>query len=114
MIRVLPTATWTDIISTSVGTGRETGDNMQKTQIAIILLAMVNLAGCAGSQPYKTEFASSSSVAINYNPDLMNPGEVQSVAQVQCDRYGKDAIAQSSVDSAWGLRNASFACTKRD
>ena len=87
---------------------------MQKTQIVIIALAIVNLAGCAGSQPYKTEFASSSSVTINYNPDLMNPGEVQNVAQVQCDKYGKDAITQSSVTSAWGLRNASFACTKRD
>jgi hypothetical protein len=72
------------------------------------------LAGCAGSQPYKTEFASSSSVTINYNPDLTNMGDVQNVAQVQCDKYGKDAIQQSSMDSAWGLRNASFACTKRD
>jgi hypothetical protein len=105
---------WTDIISLSVGTGRWSGDNMQKIQIVIISLAIVNLAGCAGSQPYKTEFVSSSSVTINYNPDLMNLGEVQNVAQVQCDKYGKDAITQSSVDSAWGLRNASFACTKRD
>jgi hypothetical protein len=111
---LLATAAWTDIISLSVGTGRWNGDNMQKTQIVIVSLAIASLAGCAGSQPYKTEFVSSSSVAINYNPDLMNPGEVQNVAQVQCDRYGKDAIAQSSVDSAWGLRNASFACTKRD
>jgi len=87
---------------------------MQKTQIVIISLAIVTLAGCAGSQPYKTEFASSSSVTINYNPDLTNLGEVQNVAQVQCDRYGKDAIPQSSVDSAWGLRNTSFACTKRE
>ena len=87
---------------------------MQKIQIVIISLAIVNLAGCAGSQPYKTEFVSSSSVTINYNPNLMNLGEVQNVAQVQCDKYGKDVITQSSVDSAWGLRNASFACTKRD
>ena len=87
---------------------------MKKTPFVIISLALVGLGGCAGSQPYKTEFASSSWVNINYNPDLTNVGEVQNVAQVQCDKYGKDAITQSSVDSAWGLRNASFACTKRD
>ena len=111
---LLATVASTDIISLSVGTGRWNGDNMQKTQIVIISLAIANLAGCAGSQPYKTEFVSSSTVAINYNPDLTNVGEVQNVAQVQCDRYGKDAIAQSSAYGAWGLLNASFACTKRD
>jgi hypothetical protein len=102
------------MISSSGGPGWGRGDSMQKTRIVIISLAIVNLAGCAGSLPYKTEFASSSSVTINYNPDLTNLGDVQNVAQVQCDKYGKDAISQSSTDSAWGLRDASFACTKRE
>lgn len=80
-----------------------------------LILAVVLLGGCAAvwGQPYKVEFASSSSITINFDPSLTNIGEVQNVAQTHCDKFGKDAVPQGGETSPWGLRNVSFRCEHR-
>jgi hypothetical protein len=72
--------------------------------------------GCVAvwGKPYKVEFASSSSITINFDPSLTNMGEVQNVAQAHCDQFGKDAIPQASQGSMWALRTMSFLCKKRE
>jgi hypothetical protein len=83
-----------------------------------IIMAVTSFAviGCVAvwGQPYKVEFASSSSITINFDPSLTNMGEVQNVAQAHCNKFGKDAIPQTSQDSVWALRNISFLCKKRE
>jgi hypothetical protein len=81
--------------------------------MAITVLAVMGCVAVWG-EPYKVEFASSSSITINFDPSLSNMGEVQNVAQAHCDQFGKDAIPQTSQDSMWGLRNMSFFCKKRE
>jgi hypothetical protein len=89
---------------------------MSVTRWAPLGMAVVILSGCVAvwGKPYRVEFESSSSITINFDPSLTNMGEVQNVAQAHCAQFGKDAIPQGSQDSAWGLRNMSFLCKKRD
>jgi hypothetical protein len=79
------------------------------------LLLILPLCGCAVAwgQDHKIEFASSSSITINYDPSLTNMGEVQNVAQEHCSKYKKDAVPQGNSTSPWGMTNISFLCVKR-
>ena len=83
--------------------------------LRVAIIAIV-LTGCAAvwGKPYKVDFASSSSITINFDPSLTNMGEVQNAAQEHCAQFGKDAIPQASQDSVLGLRNMSFLCKKRE
>ena len=83
--------------------------------IFLVALALIFLNSCAAvwNAPYKVEFASSSSITINYDPMLTNMGEIQKVAQENCDKYNKDAIPQAESTSPWSLKTMSFACNKR-
>ncbi len=85
-------------------------------RVAIIATILTALTGCAAvwGKPYKVDFASVSSITINFDPSLTNMGEVQNVAQEHCAQFGKDAIPQASQDSVWGLRNMSFLCKRRE
>lgn len=89
---------------------------MSVTRFVASTVPLVALSGCVvvWEKPYKVEFASSSSITINYDPAFSNIGEMQVVAQKHCAEFGKDAIPQASQDSAWGMRNTSFLCQKRD
>lgn len=82
-----------------------------------LYLAAVGLAlgGCAAvwGSPYKVEFASPSSITINFDPGLTNMGEIQNVAEQHCQQYGKDALPQDKDASPWGLRTISFLCQPR-
>jgi hypothetical protein len=81
-----------------------------------VSLSLTVLGGCAlaWGQPYKVEFASSSSITINFDPSLTSIGEVQHVAQAHCDKFGKDAVPQVSQDSPWEMRSTSFVCQTRN
>lgn len=78
----------------------------------IAVLGALALSGCAAvwGAPYKVDFSSPSSVTINTDPSLTNMGEVQRVAQAECQKYGRDAVPQTYADGPWGLREISFTC----
>ena len=80
-----------------------------------LLTCLVLLSACAAvwGQPYHVEFASSSSITINFDPALTNMGEIQNVAQENCNKYGKDAIPQGRSNSPSASSNMSFVCVKR-
>jgi len=84
-------------------------------KFAAVALMSVTLTGCvaAWGQSYKIEFASSTSITINYDPAFTNIGALQSVAQENCDKYKKDALPQASASAGWGLRTISFLCVNR-
>jgi hypothetical protein len=79
-----------------------------------IMAPVITECAVAWGKPYNVEFASSSSITINYDPGLTSMGEVQNVAQAHCDKYGKDAIPQGSQDRMWKLRDVSFICKTRE
>jgi hypothetical protein len=82
--------------------------------LAIVLL-LISGTGCVAvwGAPYKVEFASSSSITINFDPALTNMGEIQNIAQQHCDKYHKDAVPQAKNDSPWALSTMSFMCQRR-
>jgi hypothetical protein len=71
----------------------------------VILLAILSLAGCTplGGAAYKVKFSSPASVAIVYNPSLIDDGAIQQVAQQNCTLYGKDALPDVSFDRQAGF-----------
>lgn len=81
-----------------------------------LLIFPLALAGCAlaWQKPYHVDFSSSSSMTINYDPDLTSMGDLQNVAQEHCSKYNKDALPQAAVPGQLGLRSISFICTKRN
>lgn len=81
-------------------------------RIAILIMAL-GLTGCAVAwgKAYKVEFASPSSITINFDPSLTNMGRVQGVAQEHCAKYGKNAVPGEHQNSHWGLRTTSFVCS---
>jgi hypothetical protein len=49
--------------------------------MAVTIFAVIGCVAVWG-QPYKVEFASSSSITINFDPSLTNMGEVQNVKRI--------------------------------
>jgi hypothetical protein len=86
---------------------------MKSKSIVVMASGLLSACALAWGQSYHVEFASSSSITINYDPGLTNMGEIQNVAQENCDKYGKDAIPQSKSNSPWGLSTMSFVCVRR-
>lgn len=92
-----------------------------KTRIFVgVGCATLSLTGCNSvpvgwGKSYETEFASSSSITIKYDPVISSMGEAQNAAQKHCDQYGKDAVPQAESRSSFGgvLKSASFVCVKR-
>ena len=84
-------------------------------RVAVILVAGLFGSGCVlvWGHPYHVEFASSSSITINFDPSLTNMGKIQNVAQEHCDKYGKDALPQARSSDFWGLSTMSFVCVHR-
>jgi hypothetical protein len=85
------------------------------SRFASLTTLALGLSGCVAvwGENYKVEFASPTSITINFDPGLTNMGEVQHVAQTHCARYGKDAVPGASQDSMWELRTTSFDCRPR-
>lgn len=85
--------------------------------LRLVSLALIGstLSACVAvwGEPYKVEFASPSSITINFDPALTNMGEVQHVAQTHCAQFGKDAVPEVSQDTMWELRTTSYACKPR-
>jgi hypothetical protein len=83
--------------------------------VAPLTLTACNSVPVGLGNPSATEFASSSSITIKYDPLLTSLGEIQNTAQKHCDQYGKDAIPQAVMPSGPGgvLGNASFICKPR-
>jgi hypothetical protein len=83
--------------------------------IVVLLAVSITASGCiaAWGSTYKVEFESSSMITIDFDPSATTMGNIQGVAQQHCDKYGKDAIPQSSDTSYWGIRSASFLCQAR-
>lgn len=83
----------------------------------LIVLTALAIAGCGNAVGYgkasQTQFASESSVTIEYDPLLTNPGEIQNSAQRHCAQYGKDAIPQGETRGTWGTSSFSFLCRPR-
>lgn len=84
-------------------------------RVASLTTLAFSLAGCVAvwGENYKVEFASPTSITINFDPGLTNMGEVQHVAQQHCAQFGKDAVPGMSQDTMWKLRTTSFDCKPR-
>jgi uncharacterized protein involved in exopolysaccharide biosynthesis len=91
------------------------GEIMRRFRVLVVLAIAPAMAGCiaAWGSSYKVEFESSSMITIDFDPSATTMGNIQGVAQQHCDKYGKDAIPQSSDTSYWGIRSASFLCQSR-
>jgi len=87
---------------------------MSVKNLGIVLVA-APLAACAvgWGLPYNVEFENSSSVTVRYDPLLASIGEVQSVAQAICDKYGKDAVPLLERSDFAGVTNSSYRCVPR-
>ncbi len=81
----------------------------------LVFILPLSLTGCAlaWQKAYHVDFSSSSSMTINYDPDLTSVGDLQNVAQEHCSKYNKDALPQAVVPGQLDLRSISFICTKR-
>ena len=83
--------------------------------VLAMLAISITASGCiaAWGSSYKVEIESASMITIDFDPSATTMGNIQGVAQQHCDKYGKDAIPQSSDTSYWGIRSASFTCQAR-
>lgn len=88
---------------------------MRWSSVLIMLSIAVAASGCiaAWGSSYKVQLETPSLIAIDFDPGATTMGNVQVVAQQHCDKYGKDAILQSSDTSGWGIRSATFLCQAR-
>ena len=88
---------------------------MRWLRVFVVVSTSIATSGCiaAWGSTYKVQFESSSSITIDFDPSATTMGNVQGVAQQHCEKYGKDAVPQSSDTSAWGIRSASFLCQPR-
>lgn len=82
---------------------------------AITAIGALSLSGCAlaWQDTHKVEFASNSSITIQYDPALTNFGAIQTVAQKHCASFNRDAIPQGSKNEYGGTESASFLCRPR-
>jgi hypothetical protein len=81
----------------------------------LCLTAMVPLCGCVlvWGKAYHVEFASSTSVTIEFDPAFTDIGYVQNVAQASCAEYGRDAVPDFVTRGMSGLTDATYWCRDR-
>lgn len=89
------------------------GEDMRSK--VILAIGAISLSGCAlaWQDTNKVEFASASSITIQYDPSLTNFGAIQNVAQKHCAGFNKDAVPQGNKMEFGGTETAMFLCKAR-
>lgn len=82
-----------------------------------ILLSFTALALCgcvaAWGSSYNVAMANSRSVAIEYDPLVVNLPALMNAAQSECSKYGKDALLDSVSSSNYGIKVNTYRCETR-
>lgn len=77
--------------------------------------AFLLCAGCVAvwGQSYNIAMANSRSVVVEYDPVVVNMPSLLQAAQNECDKYGKDAVFDSTGSSNLGIRVNTYRCETR-
>ncbi len=73
------------------------------------------LCGCIAvwGKSYNVALSNSRSVVIEYDPVVVNFPELLKAAQTSCEKYGKDAVLDSTGASNLGIKVNTYRCERR-
>lgn len=84
-------------------------------KIILVFASVLLLGGCvaAWGSSYNVAMANSRSVAIEYDPLVVNMPAMMNAAQSECSKYGKDAVLDSVSNSNFGIKVNTYRCETR-
>lgn len=81
----------------------------------MIILNLLILSGCVAvwGKSYNVALANSRSVVVEYDPAVVNLPAMLRAAQMECDKFGKDAILDSTSRGNLGILVNTYRCETR-
>ena len=85
-------------------------------RIPVIILILLMLYGCAvvWGKSYNIALANSRSVVVEYDPSIVNLPAMLGAAQMECGKYGKDAVLDSTSQGNLGILVNTYRCETRN
>ena len=84
-------------------------------KIAAMFVLTAALTGCVAvwGRSYSIESQDADSIVIQYDEHFASLGDVEKIAQANCDAYDKKAAKQDETTTMWGITTVTFACAVR-
>ncbi|MEQ8300224.1 MAG: hypothetical protein RH945_06740 [Hyphomonas sp.] len=72
-------------------------------------------SGCvaAWGSSYNVALANSRSVVVEYDPAVVNLTAMLTAAQAECEKFGKDAVLDSTANGNLGIKVNTYRCESR-